>query len=75
MYLRELIVLSLLKQGADVITGKVPYDKIKQTAERCTVGSDTLKIRALNLKREVVVFQNWENRRSTLSSTLKQGLH
>ena len=29
---RELIVLSLLKEGADVRTGKVPYGKIKQTA-------------------------------------------
>ena len=34
--LRELIVLSLLKQGADGVTGKVPYGKIKQTAERCS---------------------------------------
>ena len=42
--LRELIVLSLLKEGADVVTGKVPYGKIKQTAERCMVGSDTVAI-------------------------------
>ena len=75
--LREPIVLSLLKEGADVATGKVPYGKIKQTAERCMVGSDTVAIlwkryiedRALNLNRQVVVFQNLENRRSTLSST------
>ena len=42
--LREPIVLSLLKEGADVATGKVPYGKIKQTAERCMVGSDTVAI-------------------------------
>ena len=64
--LKELIVLSLLKEGADVVTGKVPYGKIKQTAERCMVGSDTVailwkdtsKTKALNLNLEVVVFQN-----------------
>ena len=42
--LRELIVLVCLKQGAEVVTGKVPYGKIKHTAERCMVGSDTVAI-------------------------------
>ena len=42
--MRELIVLSLLKEEADVVTGKVLYGKIKQTAERCMVGSDTVAI-------------------------------
>ena len=41
---RELIVLSLLEEGTDVVTGKVLYGKIKQTAERCIVSSDTVAI-------------------------------
>ena len=42
--LRELIVLNMLKEEADVVTGKVPYGKTKQMAERCMVGSDTVAI-------------------------------
>ena len=30
--LKELVVLSLLKEGTDVVTGKVPYGKIKHMA-------------------------------------------
>ena len=40
--LRELVVVSLLREGADVLTGRIPYGKIKQTAEKCMVGPDTV---------------------------------
>ena len=58
--LRELIVLSLLKQGADVVTGKVPYGKIKQTAEICMVGSDTVAI----LSKRYIEYQSLEPKQS-----------
>ena len=64
--LRELIVVSLFEEDADVVNGKVPHGKIKQKAERCMVGSDTAasfgkdisKNKPLNLNREVVIFQS-----------------
>ena len=40
--LRELVAVSLLREGADALAGRIPYGKIKQTAEKCMVGPDTV---------------------------------